>query len=174
MCCGLQKNSDLVVRSSAKPKLRRGKRHNLWRRFLVSPQRGFTFIEILIALTVMGMLFVPVMQLFSHSVFATSESLDHIVALNLAKSEMEKTLNLNLTKIQLRELKDEFHPPQDQEPLVINHTRWRVRREIVEGSDPLEVRIRVYHEEDPDKDVVTLVTLIEDLMWEMVKPIAST
>ena len=135
---------------------------------------GFTFIEILITLAVIGILFVPVMQLFSHSIYATADSLDLITATNLSKSEMERTLNMNLTKMQLKELGDQIFPPLDQPPMQVNHTLWRVRREFIEGSDPLEVRIHVYRDQNPQKDVVTLVTLIEDMMWESVKAVSPT
>ena len=135
---------------------------------------GFTFVEILITLAVIGILFVPVMQLFSHSIYATADSLDLITATNLAKSEMERTLNMNKTKAQLREMGDQQFPPPAEPPMEMNHTQWRVYREFIEGSNPLEVRIHVYRDKDPKKDVVMLVTLVEDMMWESVKAISPT
>ena len=135
-------------------------------------KKGFTFIEVLIALTVIAVLFVPVMQLFSHSLYATANSLSLITATNLAKSEMEKMINLNLTKSQLRELGEVVSPPIDKPPFEINGTKWRVKREIVEGSDPLEVKVQVYEDRHMDKAVVTLTTLVEDLVWETVKPLS--
>ena len=137
-------------------------------------QKGFTFVEILITLALVAILFVPVMQLFSHAIYATADSLDLITATNLAKSEMERTLNLNLTKAQLRELGDQTFPPLKDPPLELNHTLWRVRREFIEGADPLEVRIHVYRDKTPEKDVAMLVTLIEDMMWESVKAVSPT
>ena len=56
--------------------------------------KGFTFIEILMTLAVIGILFVPVIQLFNHAVLATSDSLELITATNLAKSEMERNLRI--------------------------------------------------------------------------------
>ena len=139
-----------------------------------SNQSGFTFVEILITLAVIAILFVPVMQLFSQSIYATADSLDRITATNLAKSEMERILNLNRTKAQLREMGEQVIPPLTEPPLEINHTEWRVKREMIEGSDPLEVRIHVYREKTPSKDVVMLVTLVEDMMWESVKAVSPT
>ena len=140
---------------------------------MCSKQEGFTFIEILMTLTIIAVLFVPVMQLFSHSMGAAGDSLDLIVATNLAKSEMERTINLNLTKAQLKALGEQINPPLTDPPMAIDKTLWRVRREVVEGSDPLEVRVHVYREADKEHDVVTLTTLIEDMMWEFVKPVSS-
>lgn len=136
-------------------------------------RRGFTFIEILITISVVAVLFVPVMQLFSHSLYATDENLELIAATNLAKSEMERTINLNMTKEQLKQLGSMTLPPRDQKPYEVNGTFWRVRREIVEGTDPLEVRVHVFKEDEPDKSVVSLVTLIEDLMWTAVTPVGE-
>ena len=152
-------------------------------------ERGFTFIEILMTLAIIAILFVPIMQLFSNSLFATTQSLEMITATNLAKSYMEKTINLNMTKTHLREEGSQYFPPAGQAPFEINKTRWRVQREIIEGTDPLEVRIHVFHAEeiDPDiakpadnlsgrqvKPVVSLVTLIEDATWGGVKPGSET
>ena len=135
-------------------------------------KKGFTFIEILIALTVIAVLFVPVMQLFAHSIYATGTSLNLITATNLAKSEMEKMINMNLTKSQLRALGEVIAPPIGEPPVEINGTKWRAKREVIEGSDPLEVRVHVYEDRQMDKPLVTLVTLVEDLMWDAVKPLS--
>lgn len=135
---------------------------------------GFTFIEILITLTVIALLFVPVMQLFSNSMYSTAENLDRITAMNLAQSEMERTINLNRTKAQLKQDGTKVFPPLEEPPYAMNNGFWRVQREIVEDSDPLEVRIRVFKEGEPEKPMITLVTLVEDLMWDQVKTVAST
>jgi hypothetical protein len=146
-------------------------------------------------LAIIAILFVPIMQLFSDSLYATTQSLDMITATNLAKTHMERTINLNMTKSQLREQGEEYIPELKEAPFLINGTKWRVKREVIQGTNPLEVRIHVYHAEDVDKiirarevqkhaesaqpvlvggkpikPVVTLVTLIEDMMWGTVKP----
>lgn len=136
-------------------------------------RRGFTFIEILITISVIAILFVPVMQLFSHSLFATDENLELITATNLAKSEMERTINLNLTKEQLKLSGTQFFPPANEKPFDVNGKFWRVKREIIDSTDPLEVRVHVYKEENLEKSVLSLVTLIEDLMWTAVTPVGT-
>lgn len=134
---------------------------------------GFTFIEILMTLAVVGILFVPVMQLFSSSLYATNQNQEMITAMNLAQSEIEKTINLNLTKTQLQEHGTEIIPPENEKPLELNKSFWRTKREIIAGTDPLEVRVLVYKEGNPDEPLVTLVTLIEDMMWDSVKPVST-
>ena len=125
-------------------------------------------------LTIIALLFVPVMQLFSNSMLSTGQNLDRITAMNLAQSEMEKTINLNMTKEQFKKQGTRIFPPLDQEPYLINNVFWRVEREVVEQTDPLEIRIKVYKEGQPEKVMITLVTLIEDLMWDQVKTISAT
>jgi hypothetical protein len=125
-------------------------------------------------LTVIALLFVPVMQLFTNSLFSTNINLEMLTAMNLAQSEMERTINLNLTKAQLQKIGTQVFPPEDQKPIELNHSQWRVKREIVEGSDPLEVRTIVYLDGQPEKPLVTLVTLVEDMMWDEVKAVSTT
>ena len=137
-------------------------------------QSGFTFIEILMTLTVIAVLFIPVMQLFTNSLYSTNVNLDLITATNLAQSEMERTINLNLTKAQLQEIGTQVTPPVEQKPIEMNHSFWRIKREIVENTDPLEVRVVVYKEGESENSMVSLVTLIEDLMWDSVKTISAT
>jgi len=137
-------------------------------------ENGFTFIEILITLTVIALLFVPVMQLFSNSIYSTSQNLDRITAMNLAQSEMERTINLNLTKEQIKKIGTQVFPPLDKGPFEINKMRWRVQREVTEDTDPLEVRIKVFKDGEPDRPMITLVTLIEDMMWDQVKTVGAS
>ena len=136
-------------------------------------ESGFTFIEILMTLTIIAVLFVPVMQLFSNALFSTSVNLESITATSLAQSEMERTINLNLTKAQLQKIGTVVTPPLEEKATELNHQFWRVKREIVPDSDPLEVRVSVYKEGEPDKSLVTLVTLVEDLMWGSVQPVGG-
>ena len=138
-----------------------------------SNSKGFTFIEILITLTVIAILFVPTMQLFSNTLYATADSLDIITATNLAKSEMEKIINLNLSETRLKEIGSAVYPSEKEPPLTVNGVRWRVRKEAVEGTDPLEIRIRVFKDENPTKEIASLVTLVEDMMWEIVTPVSG-
>jgi prepilin-type N-terminal cleavage/methylation domain-containing protein len=152
-------------------------------------KRAFTYIELLITLTILAVLFVPVMQLFSHSLYASSTSQDLMTATSLARWEMERIKNLNVTKEQLKEMGDSLYPPLDEGPIEMNEMKWRIKREIIKDTNPLEVRVHVYavrkkkevgEEEEvseelyyiqEDKPNVTLVTLIENMFWEEIKPI---
>ena len=132
---------------------------------------GFSFIELLIALAILGLLFVPVMQLFSHSLYCTSSCQELITATNLAKWEMERIKNLNFTKEQLKKIGNLVYPPLDKPPLEMNKLCWRIKREVIMHSDPLEVRVSVFRQERQDNSVITLVTLIEDMTWTEIRPV---
>jgi len=86
--------------------------------------KAFTYIELLITLAIIAVLFVPIMQLFSHSLYATGSSQELITATNLAKWGMEKTKNLNVTEEQLKQLGNTIYPESGKEPLEMNGLKW--------------------------------------------------
>lgn len=132
---------------------------------------GFTYIELLITLAVMGILFIPVMQLFSQSLYASGSTQDLITATSLARWEMERIRNLNVTKERLKEMGNSIYPPMDEPPFEMNGMKWRITREMVEETDPLEVRVHVARDAEPERPVVTLVTLVENTYWEKLTPV---
>ena len=132
--------------------------------------RSFTYIELLIALAIIAVLFIPIMQLFSECLHSTGVSRDLVTAVHLARWGMERIKNLNITKSQLKEMGDSLYPAPGEEPLEINGLKWRIKREIVQASDPLEVRVCVFRDAQPKKPLVILVTLIEDSTWQEIRP----
>ena len=136
-----------------------------------SSNRGFTFIELLITLAVISICFLPLMNMFSVSLQQTSFVNDITTARYLAQEGMEKVKNLSFTVDQLRKAGDVWEPVWTDPPLNINGHRWRVLRKVVSSSDPLEIHIQVFQEEDLQKNklrakpVVDLVTLFEDFDW---------
>lgn len=132
---------------------------------------GFTFIELLIALAVIAICFLPLMRMFSVSLEQAYVSNDLTTARYLAQEGMEKVKNLGFTEAQLEDLGDIWEPPLDKPPLEINGRYWRTLRKIVKGTDPLEVKILVYQVSGhqsvkvSEKPVVEVVTLMEDLDW---------
>lgn len=129
--------------------------------------KGFTFIELLISLSIIAITFAPLMQMFSTGL----EQVYHISELNtaryLAREGMEKLKNLNLTEAQLKGLGDIWEPALDKPAVELNERKWRVLRKVNKNSDPLEVRVLVFQEPIiPDsKPALELITLIEDLEW---------
>ena len=127
-------------------------------------QKGFTFIELLISLTILAAVLIPMMQLFSHAMEAAHTSRDLITASALASREMERIKNLSLGKEEIRQMGDTTWPPVGQPPFELNKTNWRIERRLTPDSDPLEISVMVHREDNP-APVVQLVTLIEDMTW---------
>ena len=133
--------------------------------------RGFTFIELLITLTVLSICFLPLMNMFSVLLVQTNYSSDITTARYLAQEGMEKIKNLNLTVLQLKDLGNIWDPSFKKHPIVIDGQGWRILRELDPQSDPLQIHIKVFKEKDLlDKErkaapMVELVTLFEDFEW---------
>ncbi|OGX46534.1 MAG: hypothetical protein A3G38_04655 [Omnitrophica WOR_2 bacterium RIFCSPLOWO2_12_FULL_51_8] len=133
---------------------------------MILKTRSFTYIEVLIALAVVGILFIPMMRLFSHSLYSATVSGDLITAVNLCRWEMERVKNLNLTKAQLAKLGEVWTPALAEPPFTINHSKWRVLRLVKDaGAGPLEVDVLTYRADNLQKPAASLTTLIEDNVW---------
>ena len=130
---------------------------------------AFTYIELLITLAFIGIIFIPVMQLFSHSLYSLTVSRDLITATNLAKWQMERIKNRNFSKSQWIEKGNQVYPPMEDEPLYINDAYWRIYTEVGSREALLEMRVNVHKEGEPEP-TFTLVTLIEDTLWEVIQP----
>lgn len=128
-------------------------------------KRGFTYIEVLVTLAIVGVLFIPMMQLFSHALYSVTVSGDQITAVNLGRWEMEKVKNLNLTKLQFKKQADVWTPDLAGPALEMNAAKWRILRHINPQSDPLQIAVEVYLADNLKKPIVSLVTLLEDNIW---------
>jgi len=130
---------------------------------------GFTYIEMMVTVVIITLCFVPLVKMFTSSVSQISYSGDRLTALNLAREEMEKIKNLNLTESQIAALGSLTIPPEKSPPIFRNKANWRIKRILKKDSDPLEVRVEVFRESGAgSKKMVELSTLIEDLEWTAV------
>lgn len=126
---------------------------------------GFTFVEILVTLSILAMLFVPMMRLFTSGMEAANASRDLITAVSLAKWEMERTKNLGASVERLTEEGAVVVFPAPEElPLALNGRSWRIHRLLKTASDPLEVAVEVTREGETEPRV-RLVTLLADTTW---------
>ena len=120
--------------------------------------RGFTYVEILVTLVIVAILFVPMMQLFSQAMEATTMSRDLITAVNLARWEMERVKNLSASL--------------DQPAFQLNGCGWRIERRLKAGAEPLEVTVEVRRDGEGQKSLASLTTLLSKTVWERKRPTA--
>lgn len=125
---------------------------------------GFTLIEVIMALTMITLFFVPIMELFSTSLSALAESDKTTTALALGQEGVERVKNLRLTQDQIARQGSVWWPDKGQSPLLMNKRLWRVERTATPGTDPLEITVRVYlyAADGAEEKVLELKTLIAD------------
>ena len=130
-----------------------------------SDRRGFTYVEILVTLTIIAILFVPMMQLFSQAMEATTGSRDLITAVSLARWEMERVRNLGSRMARVKAVGDATWPPLEEPPFSLNGETWRIDRHLKPDSEPLEITVEVRRDGVGQRPIVRLVTLMTDTAW---------
>ena len=131
-------------------------------RFLRIKRLGFTFVEIILAITVMAIAFMPILNLFTTAVEQINLTNELSTALNLGREGMEMVRNLNLPVDRLEQQQESYYPPHKSPPLLVNNIEWRIHTVFHAGSRPLQVNVRVFRE-GGDEPILELVTLFEDL-----------
>ena len=117
--------------------------------------RGFTFVEILIALTLLAVVAAPLLQMFAVSVEQVAYADDLRTALDLAREEVEKVKNLALTENQLKALGNAISPP-----IRLNQRVWYAVRVVDPVASPLEIQVYVFRERLTDPPIVSLATIV--------------
>lgn len=125
---------------------------------------GFTFVEILATLSITALLFVPMMQLFSHAMEGTQTSRDLITAVSLARWEMERTKNLGNKPQRLKIDGNVTWPPEGQPAFPLNGRAWRLYRILEAESEPLQVTVEARREGE-EKPLARLTTLLGETVW---------
>ncbi len=131
---------------------------------------GFSYVEILVTLALLGILFVPMMQLFSYAMDATTSSRDLLTALSLGRREMERVKNEGANLDKLRTAGNQTYPPAEEPPLKLNGRTWRVDRILKPNLEPLEVTVEVRRDGE-SKPLVQLVTLLTETSWAQGAPV---
>ncbi|HLD56311.1 MAG TPA: prepilin-type N-terminal cleavage/methylation domain-containing protein [Candidatus Omnitrophota bacterium] len=124
---------------------------------------GFTYIEMLVVVTLLALCFVPLLQMFAQSLDEVSQYNDLGTAIQLGREGMEAVKNLRLTEEQIESQETVWTPPEKDKPYEINGKQWRIKRTVVSNTNPLEVHVEVFQEQNLNRSVIELATLLEDL-----------
>lgn len=125
-------------------------------------RHGFTFVEIILAITVMAIAFMPILNLFTTAVEQINLTNELSSALNLGREGMEMVRNLNLPVERLEQQQETYYPPYQEPPILLNHIEWRIHTVMHTGTRPLQVDVRVLRE-GSDTPILEFTTLFEDL-----------
>ena len=126
-------------------------------------RRGFTYIEMLVVVSLLALCFVPLLQMFAQSMDEVSQYSDLGTAIQLGREGMESVENLRFTEEQIESQGAVWMPPEKEPPYEINGKQWRIKRTVVSNTAPLEIHIEVFRQQNLSRSVIELVTLIEDL-----------
>jgi len=118
-------------------------------------KEGITLVEVLIASVILAVALIPLLSVLNINLKGASHTKNLRVAINLAREEIEKVKSLSYKEEEIESVKYEK---------IINNVNWKIEREVVPTSDPLQIWVRVYREEEA-KPVITLFTLKENLTW---------
>ncbi len=124
---------------------------------------GFTYIEMLVVISLLALCFVPLLQMFAQSLDEVSQYSDLGTAIQLGREGMEAVKNLRFTEEQIESQGAVWTPPESEAPYEINGKRWRIKRTVVSNTNPLEVHVEVFQDQNLTSSILELVTLIEDL-----------
>ena len=116
---------------------------------------GYTFIELIAAIALIAIVFVPMMEMFHQGLVNMREAGVRRTAIDLAGEELALLEMADLTVEQMAREGSRSRPVQ-----VIDNSPWAVRWEFrfVDHQPPLEIRIKVYRQGRTEKPEFELVT----------------
>lgn len=118
-------------------------------------KNGISFVELLIVLLILGISITPLMRMFTVSMETSTYVDDMRTAIDLAREEAEKVKNLALSLEQMKALGNVVSPP-----IYLNKNMWRTARVINKDSEPLEVYVYVFKDDDFENSFITLATIV--------------
>ena len=136
-------------------------------------QSGFTLLEIITALIVIAVAFLPLMRMYTSALEQIEQTSNLTTAKYIAKAAMEKMKNMAVSEGRLLGLKNPIEPPLGEPPYTLNGREWRVEkvvRRTMEGSIKVTVKVYLIRKQVSDDDkgflkskpVIGISTLIED------------
>lgn len=97
-------------------------------------QKGFSFVEIMLGVVILGVLIVPLLGLFSSSSRATKSTVERAMALNLAADVIEYVRSIPYDSISKEHLDDIFTNNEDIAKTTNANSEYRREIEVMEGD----------------------------------------
>lgn len=123
--------------------------------YSIIKNKGFTLIEVLVAITIIAILVIPLIGVVTRQFKTDQNIIDKKTALQLAREAMEKALQPGTIT-------------DDSVEVSASGKKWLVIADVIDGqegdepalgTDPLEVQIRVYL--PPTKNVYSSLTALK-------------
>lgn len=117
--------------------------------------KGFTLIEVLVAITIIAILIIPLIGVVTGQFKKDQNIVDKKMALQLAREAMEKALQPGIVI-------------DDSTEVSASGKKWLVITDVIDGqegdepvlgTDPLEVQVRIYL--PPAKDIYSSLTALK-------------
>jgi hypothetical protein len=128
---------------------------------------GATLVGLLLALSILGVMLIPLLHLCSESMAELLAAGERDVAISLAKRELERIRAEGPDEERLRARGEACAPPTGSPPEQFSGGAWRTCRRPDQATDPLELRIDVYRVDPETHDApggeprISLFTLVE-------------
>lgn len=111
--------------------------------------KGFTLLEVLIALIILTIAVTTLIWAFSSGIYAATDIENVDLALNIAQSNMEEIKNTPFANLQ------DYGPAADQ-----NFANFNVSVNVAEGQNPMQVDVTVAWQVKGSQTSISLTTLI--------------
>lgn len=109
-----------------------------------SSQKAFTLIEMMVAITIIAILILPLAGFLSGQLKRDENTIESRLALSVARQTMDRLLAAEVSPYNIKDDSSAVNANGKQWVIVIDPIDGQEIGEPANGTDPLEIRVRVY------------------------------